>query len=181
MDRYGPPPETQRFISEPDVDAACLKFRRAIQVPLRWLQPKNADFLIPLLRDQTISFPPDPDDDRIASLAHALFFPVNPAVPFQWFLALREDHFFKRGTYCKCEFGKPFETTLDHILLFSALQSPNITEEELDMLWPPDPDVLLPPSLGYLAFDSKREGAIRWAIERGLAPSTEQLTEFTND
>lgn len=181
LDRYGPLPTTQRFIREPDVDADVLKNFRAIQVPLRWLQPQNADFLIPLLRNQTISFPRERDDDRIANFNDALFFAANPDVPFQWILSIREDHCFKCRTYYKGEVEKPLETALDQILLCYALKRPNITKEELDILSPPDPDVLLPPSLGHLAFNSKMEGAIRWAIERGLAPSTEQLTEFTNN
>ena len=144
---------------------------RITNIPKRWLRLENVDVLMPLIRSKAITFPFRPPDKVVAGFIDAMLLAINPAVPFQWVMEIRDQFQSLYAIYCREDLGE-FRGVI-HTLLVHALKRPNITKEDLDYILPPGSTVFRDTS--RLVFYSQNTEAMRWAIARGLAPTNRQL------
>jgi len=182
LNRYGAPlphPEKDLFIGSDKTNLDIWRLLGTTDVPKRWLEPENVDLLISLLGDRRIAFPARVSDKRVAGFEDAMLLASNPVVPFQWIVEIRNQ---SRSVY-EAHFSEGGAILIDHFMahkiLSRVMKRPNITTEELDSLSPPGMQIRPESGLAHQAFNSKVPGVVNWAIGRGLAPTNQQLTEYT--
>jgi len=141
----------------------------------RWLRPEQSELLTRLLRERRLNITIAKMWRPYASLSDALEMALNPDVDFEWLLALRDRQIlhFKTNPSLVPDYFTGF---VDDFLC-TAIKRPNISAEMLDRLCDGFARKLSD-KVGRVAFESQNIEVLKWAIGKGLAPTSEQLKEY---